>query len=127
MKVWGIDAETLETIKNNVSREYGGNVRWKRIPEPTGKAISFTLTVVSSHGDGSRRSNEGRKIAAACWHVHRDLFERIFSENPDARIKTAMADYKGEKDFSYKYPETGNTNVGSIANPLFADEACNCC
>lgn len=126
MKVWGIDLETLESIKDSVSREYGGNVRWKRLPEPTGRAIAFTLTVVSSHGDGSRRSNEGRKIAAACWHVHRDLFTRIFGANPDARIKTAMADYRGEQDFYDTYPQTGAVNVGSLYNPLSARNACNC-
>ena len=130
MKVWGITVEELERIKNNVAAEYGYNVRYKRIPEPVGKAISFTLTVVSSKLDGSRRSQDSggkvRKVSAACWHVHRDLFERIFAINPDARVQTAIADYRGSDDFYAKYPQTGAINVGSLYQPLSARNACNC-
>ena len=127
MKVWGTTIEAVTTDVQRVSKErYGGNLRFKREPEKDGRSVSFTLTVKDSRAKGARRSNTGRRIAAACWHCNRDVMLTIFTGNPDARVKTAIADYKGFGDFVDKYPATGRTNVGSQADPMDFEDACNC-
>ena len=126
MKVWGVTAEEIREIVPTVSLMYDGNIVFKREPEKDGRAVRFTLTVANSRDPGSRMSNTGRRIAACCWHGHRDIMLAVFAKNPDARVKTALADYKGMADFADKYPATGCTNIGSQANPLDIEDACNC-
>jgi len=127
MKIWGISVEEIETIVREVSTLlYDGNIIFKRAPECNGRATSFTLTVKDSKERGSRRSADGRRIAAACWHANKDVITAVFKTNPNARIKSAVADYKGIQDFVTKFPQTGDQNMGSAANPLAYRDACNC-
>lgn len=127
MKLWKVPADELVSIVTNVSDNlYGGNIVFKRFPEKDGRAIAFTLTVRKSAGPAGRRSNEGRKIATCCWHGHRDVMIAIFRDYPDARLKTAVADYRGEKDFEDRFEETGNDNIGSQMVPMCRADACEC-
>ncbi len=126
MKVWGVSIEDVHEALATVNRIYAGNIRFKREPEETGRAVSFTLTVNSSRGAGARRGQGGRRIAAACWHVHRDIYFALYNVNPGARIQTAIADYRGYVDFSDQCPSTGYINIGSQASPLYACDACEC-
>lgn len=127
MKLWNVTADDLTRIVTTVSNEsYDGNVVFKREPEQTGWAVSFTLTVANSRAKGGRRSNSGRRIAACCWHGHRDIMCAIFAEFPDARLKTAQADYDGRLDFEAKFECTGDTNIGSIVQPMSYADARDC-
>ena len=67
-----------------------------------------------------------RRVYAVCWHGYRDFMREIFSRDPEARIKTYVADYKGKEDFEEKYPETAYTNVGSMMYPQYLSEVCKC-
>jgi hypothetical protein len=80
-----------------------------------------TLTVKDSKEIGSRRSPEGRRIGAACWHAY-GLF--LDSLHPDCEVKTTMGRLgmqkirPGEKWQDY--------NIGSEMRPFMASHACNC-
>lgn len=120
------------TTSNNIHKaleianeQYKGNLKFKRF-DPKGRGFIVTLTVKSSKEAGSRRSREGRRIAAACWHAHRDWMKALFELEPNTRITSAIADYNGKNDFENKYPETGNKNIGSIMFPFLFFEACEC-
>ena len=127
MKVWGCPQDALYRIVRAVSSSlYEGNVVFKLEPEPVGKAQNFTLTVRDSRGLGARIGRQGRRIAAACWHVHRDVFTAIYADYPEARIKTVHADYRSKTDFEADFPDTGFANIGSLAEPLHYQDACEC-
>jgi hypothetical protein len=49
----------------------------------------------------------------------------LFEHDPNARIKTYMADYKGSEHFEDTYPDS-DRNIGSIMYPCYASEACRC-
>lgn len=106
---------------------YGGNIKFK-VLEEKGRRIHFTLTVDrTSEGTGKAKVGlpgvsikRGRRIAAACWHVHGDFFDALFKMVPDAEIvslgKTITRDHGNWKDW----------NVGSLYEPLMASQACEC-
>ena len=127
MKLWNVSTDNLVRIVETVSDgHYDGNLIFKRAPERVGRAVSFTLTVAKSTDKGGRRSNTGRRIAAACWHAHRDVMSAIFAIFPDARLKTAKADYRDKDDFEVKFESTGHDNIGSQFEPLTYCHACEC-
>jgi hypothetical protein len=70
--------------------------------------------------------HEGRRVAAVCWHGHRDFMLALYARDPEARIKTAWADYRGVRDFAEKFGNTGYRNVGSLMYPMFAKDICTC-
>ena len=75
---------------------------------------------------GARKSWSGRRLNAACWHAYRDVLMGIFDANPDARVQTALATYKGRDDFMAKFPATGDRNIGSMVQPAYMPELCEC-
>lgn len=113
--------EALEAI----NKQYADNIRFKRLDQQ-GRNFRFTLTVASSKAPGGRlgfpdyNTGKQRHIAAACWHVHGEFFEALFSINPEAEIVTA----------SGKIDRTGGNwqdrNIGSLYRPLYYSEACQC-
>jgi hypothetical protein len=116
-----VNSYAFEAIVVKVSHElYEGNI----IVHPN--AASLRLSVASSRGPGARRSHSGRRMAAACWHAHRDVLRELFSQYPHATVRTALATYRGREGFEDWFEMTGATNVGSIAEPQRMDEACDC-
>lgn len=75
---------------------------------------------------GQRRSWSGRRIKAACWHVYRDVLNEVFNINPEANVYTGMAKYKGRKGFEDNYPATGERNIGSMFQPAYMPDLCDC-
>ena len=127
MKLWNVPVDALSAIVREVSaRDYNGNIRFKRSPEPAGRALQFTLTVADSRGPGGRLSHSGRRVAALCWHGHRDVFKEIFARFPDARLQSAQADYRGRESFERTFPATGDANIGSLMCPMCYRTACDC-
>lgn len=68
----------------------------------------------------------GRRVAAVCWHGFRDFFRECFKAAPDAVFRTAMDTWNGSADFEARYRESGHRNVGSQMYPMTAAEACRC-
>lgn len=75
---------------------------------------------------GARRSWSGRRLTAACWHAYRDVMIEVFNVNPDTRIYTSMAKYRGRDEFERAYPLTANQNIGSMMQPAYMPELCEC-
>jgi hypothetical protein len=140
MLVRGLTQEQLEEAVNQANEKYDGNIRLYELrPEnKRGDAFGFQVKVNDSHKAGSRVSPERydpwqgeliskpRRIASACWHMHRDLYREIFKINPEARIRTALAYYKGSEDFEWSFYSTGDTNIGTAYAPVAIADACNC-
>lgn len=109
----------LNQALTQVNQLFDDNIKFKRLDQQ-GSRVNFTLTVEDSRQPGSRRSGSGRRIAAACWHVHGEFFDLLFAINPNAWIST-----QGRKITA----ESGNWqdwNIGSIMNPLYYSQACEC-
>ena len=127
MKLKGLTIDQLSTLVARISRDqYSENIIFKRDPDQVGNFLHFTLTVINSAGPGAKRSPRGRRIAALCWHGHRDIMRAIFNAFPDSLLITALARYEGQKGFEHNFPKTGFTNIGSIAEPFAFRNACEC-
>ncbi len=133
MQLWGVQEQELADIVSNVSdRDYQGNLIFNNGPERVnGRSIRFTLRVSDSKRSGAHHSaptpwSDGRRTVSACWHATRDVLEAIFQEFPEARVKSAMADYRGQEDFSRKFPDTYHVNVGSQVAPAKYGSLCEC-
>lgn len=69
---------------------------------------------------------DGRRVNAVCWHGFRDYFRTVFTREPDAVFCTAVATWKGSKDFERRYKDSGYHNVGSQMYPRMMAEVCRC-
>jgi len=116
----GLTEKQLYQAIKAVNKKYNGNVCFNRYPEKVGKRFRFTLRVKDSIGKGAKRGFTGRKTIHACWHVHGDYFEECFKLNPEAVI---MA---GSKAITINEGNWQDRNIGSIMQPLYYSEACEC-
>jgi hypothetical protein len=127
VKVWGVNETQLGLIADEV-----GVTLYNRRKD--GRALRFSLRPPGEKIEGDykyqRTSASGfhdeRRVHAVCWHGHRDYMLAIFKREPEARIKTMWADYRGMDNFMDKYPQTAYQNVGSMMYPRRAYEICNC-
>ena len=128
MFVWGVTPIQLAKIVRIVSAKlYKKNIIFKNGPEMVNsKKLTFALTVKRSDQPGGRRTATGRKVAAACWHAHRDVMQELFNQFPKARIKSSMADHCGKEEFENNFPETAWINIGSEIQPCYLNDACEC-
>ena len=118
MKARNTNRKEMEAALAVINKKYKGNVIWKRFDD--GKTINFTLTVKSSKGPGGRIGFTGRRVAAACWHVHGDFFDALFAINPGSVIVSM-----GER-ITVNGGNWQDKNIGSHMNPMFYSEACEC-
>lgn len=135
MKVWTtLSPEQIRAVAESVgvrihSDWAGGGIR------KDGRAWNFRLALNSGVKRGKnhryQRVSVGyrqgeRRVAAVCWHGHRDFMRALFALDRDARIKSAIADYRGSEAFERDFPATAFNNVGSMMYPTFAKDACTC-
>ena len=118
MKAKNTNRNEMEAALAIVNEKYAGNIVWNRFDD--GKTINFTLTVKSSKDPGGRLSPQGRRVAAACWHVHGDFFDALFSINPDAVIISM-----GRK-ITIEAGNWQDRNLGSMMYPFMYSNACEC-
>ena len=122
---------TLADFHDSVQRvnaHYNGNLHVHTDAHETGSRIITTvgrLDVLDSHGAGSRTSWSGRHGRYACWHAFRDVVRDILAHNPDATVTTALARYTAD-NFEDTYPATGHRNIGSMVQPAYMPELCDC-
>ena len=133
MKIWGLDpnelreaAEKAEVRLYNLGedgRGYGLTLKTHG-PTSNGKPVKWGRVSQSVRNkDGSPR----RVAGAVCWHGHREFMREVFKINPDARIKTALADYQGKDDFEETHRQTrgkGGDYAGFRILPYA--QACDC-
>lgn len=77
MKTTATKEQLIEALES-VNQKFDNNIKFKTLKQISKKTVSFTLTVNDSKKPGSRISRSGRRIAAACWHVHGYFFEYLF-------------------------------------------------
>jgi hypothetical protein len=118
MKAKNTNRNDMERALAIVNKKYAGNIKWNRFDD--GKTINFTLTVKSSKAPGGRRAPSGRRVAAACWHVHGDFFDALFGICPDAVI-VSMGRKITKDEGNWQ-----DRNIGSVYMPFMYSEACDC-
>lgn len=91
-----------------------------------GRSFRGRILVTDSRGPGSRTSWTGRHGPYACWHAYRDVIGGILALAPDATVRTGIAVYKGEAGFLATYPETAHRNIGSVFEPAYMPDLCQC-
>ena len=117
--------EDIDAALAEVNKLFNGNIRYRNI-DLEGKTRSggdrhrLTLTVNSSAGPGGRRSHSGRRIAAACWHVHGHFFDSL----PEG-CEITVASQDGKRKIQPGDPWE-DRNIGSNWFPLYFSEACEC-
>jgi|SRR5215831_2313280 len=129
MQIWGVSEADIRAAVSEarlaVWNDYG-YPRWSGIGQK-GKALSVRLAVdrlqprdeagllpYQKRGRGQLRWIDGRlveighgkRLPYVTWEGHREFMRIIFRDYPEARIKTAIADYRGRADFWQKHPET---------------------
>ena len=123
MIIRNVTRRDLYEALERTSEVFGGNSTFFAL-EPVGRTRRggekwhVRLTVEDSLGPGSRRSHEGRRIRAACWHAHGTFFDAL---PPEAEIIVA-----GEVNVHRPGDEWQDRNIGSQMYPLYHSEACNC-
>lgn len=126
MKIHVKNEGVLKSALMRVRADFDYNVIWKRAPEYShddrqGREVfNCTLTVKDSRGPGSRVGMNGRRISAACWHVHGYFFDYIFEYDPTAMIEAA-----GEK-ITIEGGNWQDRDIGSMMFPLYYSQACDC-
>ena len=103
-----------------VNRDFDNNLEFNNYERISETRIRLTLKVRDSKKKGSKLGYNGRHIINACWHAHGYFFEALLSIQPKAVIKSALATITAN---------SGNwtdTNIGSIMEPLYFSEACEC-
>jgi hypothetical protein len=93
---------------------------FKEIKQISSKRVNFTLRVKSSSGPGAKIGYSGRKTISACWHVHGYFFEYLFLSYPGIYIISQGKKMTSNSD------NWQDQNIGSIMQPLYFSEACNC-
>ena len=117
----------------HVHVRYGFKPYWRdgprETPDGTRLGTATSITIRPTEGCTQRRrgtSGARRRIHAVCWHGHRDFFRALYALCPEAVIVTALARYEGAAHFERTFPATGATNLGSRAQPMPANRACDC-
>lgn len=128
MQITGVTRDQFELIVKTVSElKYDGNVRLHQdAHDITGRSMRGRIDVHSSRGPGARTSSSGRRGPYACWHAYRDVLAALFTEYPEATVRTAMATYRGAEGFLNTYPRTAYRNIGSMMQPAYMPSLCNC-
>ena len=98
----------LNTALDYVNTLYDDNIVFKSEPILKGNRIHFTLTVKDSSAAGSRIGNSGRRVKAACWHVHGHFFEFLFDDGVEliivlGKYMKSNADNWKDWEVSYAY------------------------
>lgn len=139
MKAWGVTPDEIRQAARSVGLQVAQDWQGRGIVQD-GRAWRFRLAVDSSQprdDDGAlpyqrvstapwnvnQRTGRPRRVAAVCWHGHRDFLRALFDVNPDARVRTALADYRGREGFEREYLSTfGQGNGYHVAY----GQACAC-
>ena len=133
MKAWNVTEEQIREAAASVGLALHSDWQGNGIT-PDGRALRFRLSVDSNAQrdvDGFlpyQRASTGtyarrRRVAAVCWHGHRDFMRALFALAPEMRLKTALANYRGREDFERTFEDTFGESNGYH---LSYGEACNC-
>ena len=126
MDITGVSYDEVVRAVAKASAKYDGNITVHQDAKPIRNGFRGRLIGITTGGPGTRTSVSGRRGKYVCWHAYRDAMYEIFDINPDARIRTALATYKGLKGFEDEYPATGNRNMGNMMQHITMPDLCDC-
>lgn len=121
-----INRDVLEKALNKINKKYGDNIIFNRFDQINKHAFSVTLKCKDSKKLGHRlgfyfkNNGDRRRLINACWHVYGDFFDAIFDINRDASIRS------NGKLITIDFGNWEDRNIGSIMNPFYYSEACEC-
>lgn len=120
-------SEVVRIVEKVSADRYDGNIVVHADAKPLGNS-GFRGRIIgqTSNGPGTRRSWSGRRGPYACWHAYRDVLREIFKEYPNATVRTSMARYDGAAGFEREYPGTADKNIGSMFQPAYMPDLCEC-
>lgn len=129
MRVKGLNSyEVIEIVDRMSADHYDGNVIIREVTDRSTSRThhaTFTIRVRDSRGPGARRSWQGRRTPSACWHAHWHLMDYLFARYPAAVVRTALATYTADT-WRARAEGTRWLNVGSMMQPAYATELCEC-
>ena len=111
MKVWGVTEGDIREIATLCGVAIHGDWGGQGITKD-GNALRCRLKVdpTQPRTNGllpfQRTGYHGRRLPAVSWEGHREFMLVVFERFPEARIKSAIADYKGRAEFFRLHPET---------------------
>ena len=115
MQVWGVSEADIRAAVGEarlvVFNDYG-YPRWSGIGKK-GRSLTVRLGVDRTQPrdpEGllpfQKRGHRGRRLPYVTWEGHREFMRILFRDHPDARVKSAVADYKGRAEFWRLHPST---------------------
>jgi len=122
MEVRKTSQQELEKAMELLNKVFDNNITFNNFKQinQKGDAFKVTLRVKDSKNSGARRGYTGRRMINACYHVHGYFFEILFMLNENIQIKS-LNNYI-QKDNIWGFDK----NIGSLHNPLYLSDACNC-
>lgn len=84
---------------------------------PSARSVRWTLRTMNKSSPYMRRAASGRATNGVNWEAHRIVMMHMFSQFPGHTLKTALATYKGEADFSARHESTWSHQSGSRMAP----------
>jgi hypothetical protein len=118
VKVWGLSCLQCQDIAYEIGAE-PYNARWE------GLACALRVLPVSSRAKYARRTAEGRRIRALCYHGFRDFITLCF-ERGATRVKSTAGDWRSLDQFRADLPGLAQLNIGSQMYPVKMIERCAC-
>jgi len=119
MKIRNVTQQQLSTALTMLNKEFNGNIIFSKA-QKKGRVFIVRLAVKNTREKGSRIGLSGRRLKNACWHAHGKFFESLFKVNPDA-IVLALNRKITATEGNWK-----DIKVGSLINPYYLSELCNC-
>ncbi len=110
--------KVLEQALSHVNSLFHNNIVME--VEDRGSYYLVRLKVKNSKGKGARRSPNGRRLPNACWHVHGYFIDKVFEIDPKAIVYTLGKRFTRESWYWHDW------NAGSVLNPVYASELCEC-
>ena len=95
-------------------------------PNPRGRGFLLRLKLGPTKKYQRLNHKLTRKVAAVCWHGHRDFMRSLFELEPTAKIDSSFAKYHGVEDFESRFEATYKHKIGSIMEPRYYGDACQC-
>lgn len=115
--------DVINQALRRANRFYPENpMRVNELQIKSNRVAVFTLRVNNSRAKPARLSASGRRTCSVSWQAHYEFMQSLFTIDPNAKIVTGMAKYKGMQNFLDTCENTANKNIGSMMQPITMPE-----
>jgi len=122
MIIRNTNQKELEQALKMLNQMFSNNIRFNYFRSINKKqtAFGFTLRANNSKETGARKSANGRRLTACCWHVHGFFFDLLFNLNKNIKIYSQGNLITNDNNWEF------DKNIGNIFNPVYLSETCSC-